>query len=785
MIYLIGQTFFVILVAAVLGFALGWLMHRRSEARRRAERKAWEHRMSEQLGLLSVTVNDSTRRQHESTARFAGGLDEVAEHIGRLEARVEGHRACLETVDERLDGVPARFARIDERLDGVPARFDALEVVHPRLSERLQRAEAHLAERAVETRALTAANTVVDARLAASERQQQQTREDVIAAAMAGARTTEDMERLIKSSAAALLRRQRDTAQELAGAVDEARSFAEAIDAKHEVRAQGLSGGLDHALSFATAIDAHAERLDELSLGVNEAQATTAAVDAKHRARIDALTEAVEAAHTTTAAVDAKHRTRIDALTEAVEAAHTATADVGAKHGARIDTLSEAVGAAQETTAAIDADHGARIEELTSAVVAARAGQTAHQQRLDELSVLSVRVDRLGGEHDQLRELFEARASGVDGVHVELASRLGAAEGTLGDYVDEAGTLATTTAALNAHVDRLQQDAGALREEMLEGAQFVAEASSAFEVRVLHVEHEHAVELGAAQSRITELAASVQRHQDATASEAERQHEAVSVSGRQVDALDARLADLAGSADAVRARVGTLEVRSTERAQAIEATFDATSHLAEALAAEVDARREGDQALQGELTTTREVVRGIEGDVDAAAKRDVDVAPLRDELEQLQQVTATDRDQIAAVGAVTRTNRERIDQLQGFACDTDGRLVDLESRGLAGTFTPADALASRWSDAVSSPPEDDLTEISGIGPVIARTLHELGVRTFAQLAAFGDDDVTRVSKALPAFSGRIVRDKWVEQAQARLAPTPAVRLVASEDRAVI
>jgi len=61
-------------------------------------------------------------------------------------------------------------------------------------------------------------------------------------------------------------------------------------------------------------------------------------------------------------------------------------------------------------------------------------------------------------------------------------------------------------------------------------------------------------------------------------------------------------------------------------------------------------------------------------------------------------------------------------------------------------------------------PPDDLERIRGIGPVLRKRLNKLGITTFAQLAAFTDDDVKRLDDALD-FRGRVVRENWVEQAK--------------------
>lgn len=62
------------------------------------------------------------------------------------------------------------------------------------------------------------------------------------------------------------------------------------------------------------------------------------------------------------------------------------------------------------------------------------------------------------------------------------------------------------------------------------------------------------------------------------------------------------------------------------------------------------------------------------------------------------------------------------------------------------------------------PRKDDLTEISGIGKVIAGKLNKLGYTRFEQIAAFTKADIEKVDAELK-FKGRIKRDKWIAQAK--------------------
>jgi predicted flap endonuclease-1-like 5' DNA nuclease len=61
--------------------------------------------------------------------------------------------------------------------------------------------------------------------------------------------------------------------------------------------------------------------------------------------------------------------------------------------------------------------------------------------------------------------------------------------------------------------------------------------------------------------------------------------------------------------------------------------------------------------------------------------------------------------------------------------------------------------------------KDDLQEIIGIGKVFEHTLHELGIISFRQIAAFGVADIARVNAELKEFKGRMEQDDWIGQAK--------------------
>jgi predicted flap endonuclease-1-like 5' DNA nuclease len=60
---------------------------------------------------------------------------------------------------------------------------------------------------------------------------------------------------------------------------------------------------------------------------------------------------------------------------------------------------------------------------------------------------------------------------------------------------------------------------------------------------------------------------------------------------------------------------------------------------------------------------------------------------------------------------------------------------------------------------------DDLKLIVGVGPVLERMLHRLGVSTYRQIARWSERDIDDIDAKLPEFPGRIRRDGWVTQAR--------------------
>ena len=86
---------------------------------------------------------------------------------------------------------------------------------------------------------------------------------------------------------------------------------------------------------------------------------------------------------------------------------------------------------------------------------------------------------------------------------------------------------------------------------------------------------------------------------------------------------------------------------------------------------------------------------------------------------------------------------------------------------------PVEAIAEPAAEAPAEPvveaeayvaQVDDLTRLTGIGPKLAAALADRGITTFAQLAAWTEENATAFDAEL-SLKGRVARDAWVAQAR--------------------
>jgi len=61
--------------------------------------------------------------------------------------------------------------------------------------------------------------------------------------------------------------------------------------------------------------------------------------------------------------------------------------------------------------------------------------------------------------------------------------------------------------------------------------------------------------------------------------------------------------------------------------------------------------------------------------------------------------------------------------------------------------------------------QDDLKQISGVGPGLEKKLQDAGITSYAQIAALTDAEIQDLEANVVKFAGRIKRDDWIGQAQ--------------------
>lgn len=133
------------------------------------------------------------------------------------------------------------------------------------------------------------------------------------------------------------------------------------------------------------------------------------------------------------------------------------------------------------------------------------------------------------------------------------------------------------------------------------------------------------------------------------------------------------------------------------------------------------------------------LVRALETENAALRARSTTQQALCDQLSELAEERRRLFDDLAAARAETARYRALV--------------VDIENNALPPLL-----------DGPNAP--DDLKLIVGVGPVLERMLHQLGVATYRQIARWSERDIDEFDARLPEFPGRIRRDGWVAQARA-------------------
>lgn len=167
----------------------------------------------------------------------------------------------------------------------------------------------------------------------------------------------------------------------------------------------------------------------------------------------------------------------------------------------------------------------------------------------------------------------------------------------------------------------------------------------------------------------------------------------------------------------------------------------------------------------------------------ATAQREIDV--LQRDVEELEELKVQNRELAQCVTSLENSRRqyesdaqrykERAGQIEQKSetlrvklDEVEKNFLDIERQQRQALQDARKATVARKSNGkkrVADEAHDNLQDIVGIGKVFEQTLHELGIFTFRQIAAFDVSDIARVNRELKEFRGRMEQDDWIGQAK--------------------
>ena len=147
-------------------------------------------------------------------------------------------------------------------------------------------------------------------------------------------------------------------------------------------------------------------------------------------------------------------------------------------------------------------------------------------------------------------------------------------------------------------------------------------------------------------------------------------------------------------------------------------------------------------------------------------QRNEEVARLEAELNEA-------RVRIAELEASSESGHTRIEPVSDPDTLTDGRDASNEAIDDDDLIDPAVLEADDdddddheiVQDRQINGARDRLQAIKGIGPAIEKTLNEMGIFRFRQIAEMSEYDIDRVARRLKGFRSRIYREDWIGQAR--------------------
>jgi len=134
-----------------------------------------------------------------------------------------------------------------------------------------------------------------------------------------------------------------------------------------------------------------------------------------------------------------------------------------------------------------------------------------------------------------------------------------------------------------------------------------------------------------------------------------------------------------------------------------------------------------------------------------------------EEAVELEADLAAARLKIERLEGKLNDNQTRIEPVRDPDSLTNGRDASNDDVDGGSIIQPH---ADDWADADEQHSlRDDLKQIKGVGPAIEKTLNDMGIFRFQQIADMTEYDIDRVAEQLKGFHSRIYRENWIGQAR--------------------
>ena len=170
------------------------------------------------------------------------------------------------------------------------------------------------------------------------------------------------------------------------------------------------------------------------------------------------------------------------------------------------------------------------------------------------------------------------------------------------------------------------------------------------------------------------------------------------------------------------------------------------------------------EELETQLADALERIAALDGMVgsDQTRVEPVDPDALSDGMDASNDPNDDETPDEAIIDKVEELVEDDIEELLGAEAiidDSDDTEEDIEASD------DAEEVEDTEDPDLHDLPHDNLKLIKGVGPAIEKTLNELGIKRFDQIAQMSEYDIDRVAHRLKGFRSRIYREDWIGQAR--------------------